>query len=1063
MAKTDAPSAALPDAAARRAISEDLGTSLLVEAAAGTGKTTKLVERMTALIRTGATTIDHLSAVTFTIKASAELSERFQASLETAARESAPEDRPRLEAALSRLDSAFVGTIHAFCARLLRERPVEAGVDPGFAEMDEPENAAARLEAWNRYTERLFTGESPILARLPALGIRLEDLRQTFETLSDNEDVLPAIGPEEPPPDFSAERAAVEKFLEHAIRELPGQMPAGGWSDFQGAVRRAARLVSLRDTSDAPAFAKVLEALHRAKKRATGSGRLRSEFETLLRDTIEPGLTRWRQYLHPILMRAIAPAASDYASWRRRNGRLNFQDLLLLARDLLRRHPQVRRAFQDRFLPILVDEFQDTDPIQAEILFYLTGADADEQDWKKLAPLPGSLFVVGDPKQSIYRFRRADIETYAAVRERMEKSGRVLNLSANFRSTARLCRWVNGVFSKEFPAAATPEQAAWVPLAAQRAEGAPGVFRLQTRTPSSGAAAVVEQDSARIARAIAAMVRCGERRPGDFLVLFRARKFMSDYARALESRGIPYELSGGGAFKDSEELRTLLPLLQAISDPDDPVPFAAVLRGPLFGVDDEALYRHARAGGRFSFRAALPEPADPRIARACQLLAEGEELAATLPPGAAISRLCGRLGWTAYAGSRELADSRAGNLLKAIAAARTFSSEGLDFGAVVAELGRLTGEGYIEEMGARPGRRGAVRLMTLHGAKGLEAPVVFLADPRRESVRPPRFWIDRRGERAEGHWRVIRETEGFGVIEIAEPQGWEEMAAIEKAFDDAEKKRLLYVAATRAREMLVVSIWKQGKSENAQGPWSSLAPFLTEDLLEPAPATQAAPALPLSGLAGELSAFAVRRERRRAESGAATYAVVPVTGIAHAGVPRPAWQRTGRGMSWGRVLHGVLEALMRDSKLDVRACVSNLLAEEDRPAGDLDEIVRIVDGVRGSPLWQRALAAKARFAEVPFALRVPRAELGFSDGPAEPLLQGAIDLVFEEDDGWVLIDYKSDTVKDNLPDLVAFYTPQVDIYRRYWERLTGRPTRAGLFFLETREAVWVPSRSTSSS
>jgi ATP-dependent helicase/nuclease subunit A len=1053
MGKTDARPGALPDEEARRAIREDLGTSLLVEAAAGTGKTTSLVERMTALVRTGTTSIDRLSAVTFTIRAAAELSERFQTSLESAARTAAGDERLRIDAALSHLDSAFVGTIHAFCARLLRERPVEAGVDPGFSEMDEPENAAARLEGWGRYTERLFTGESPILPLLSALGIRLEDLRQTYETLSDNEDVEPAIGPEEPPPDFAAERGVVEAFLARATAELPPEMPPGGWSDFQEAVRRAARIVALRDTSDSAAFARVLEALARARNRSKDAGRLRVEFETLCRETIDRGLCRWREYLHPILLHAIAPAAVEYASWRRQNGRLNFQDLLLLARDLLRDHPQVRRDFQDRFLPILVDEFQDTDPIQAEILFYLTGGEAEEKDWRKLTPLPGKLFVVGDPKQSIYRFRRADIETYGAVRSRIEHSGRVLNLSANFRATGRLCQWVNTAFSKEFPPAATPQQAGWVPLAAQRGEGAPGVFRLQTRTPTSGTAPLVEQDATRIARTIDTAVRGGARRPGDFLVLFRTRKHMSDYARALEARGIPYELSGGGAFKDSEELRTLLPLLKAISDPDDPVPFVSVLRGPLFGVDDEALYLFSRAGGRFSFRAALPEGADPRIARACELLREGDALAGALPPAAAIARLCGRLGWTAYAGARELGDSRAGNLLKAIAAARTFSADGLAFAAVVAELDRLTSEGYIEEMSAQPGRRGAVRLMTVHGAKGLEAPVVFLADPRRERDRPTRFWIDRRGPSARGHWRVIRETEGFGVVEIAQPHGWKEMSEVEEAFEEAEKTRLLYVAATRAREMLVVSIWKQGKSENAHGPWSPLAPYLTEDLSEPAPPAAAEPPPPLSKLPEELSAFARRRQERREESARPTYAVTPVTRVAHAG-PRPAWERTGRGMSWGRVLHRLLEALMRDGTLDVRAYAANLLAEEERSAGDLEEIVRTVEGVRASELWKRAAAAPRRLVEVPFALMVRREELGLADGPAETLLQGAIDLVFEQDGAWTLVDYKSDTVGNNLEELVAFYTPQIAIYRRYWERLTGRPTRAGLFFAETGREVW---------
>ncbi len=1052
-----------PDDEARRAIREDLGTSLLVEAAAGTGKTTSLVERMTALIRTGATTIDRISAVTFTIKAAAELAERFQTSLEAATRGAKGEERGRFEAALSRLDSAFVGTIHAFCARLLRERPVEAGVDPGFAEMDEPENAAARLEAWGRYTERLFTGESPFLPRLSALNVRLEDLRQTYETLSDNEDVVPAIGPEREPPDFSDERAAVERFLVRATAELPSEMPPGGWTDFQEAVRRAARLTALADGTDAPAFAKVLEALEKAKKKATEAGRLRTEFETLCRDTLAPGLRRWREYLHPILMRVVAPASSEYAAWRRRNGRLNFQDLLLIARDLLRDHPRVRRAFQDRFLPILVDEFQDTDPIQAEILFYLTGADTEERDWKKLVPRPGSLFVVGDPKQSIYRFRRADIETYGAVRRRLEACGRVVHLSTNFRATGGLCRWVNGALARQFPAESTPQQAAWVPLSARREDGAPAVFRLQTRTPNQATAPLVAQDSLRIASAIDAAVRKGERGPGDFLILFRTRKFMSEYARALEVRGIPYELSGGGAFRDSEELRTLLPLLAAISDPDDPVPFVAVLRGPLFGVDDEALYRHFRSGGRFSFRAALPAGPDARIARACALLREGEELAATLPPAAAISRLCGRLGWTAYAGARELGDSRAGNLLKAIAAARTFSAEGRDFGGVVAELDRLTNEGYIEEMSAQPGRPGAVRLLTVHGAKGLEAPVVFLADPRRERDRPVRFTIDRRGEPALGQWRVIRETEGFGVVEIAEPPGWEAMEQAEKAYDDAEKARLLYVAATRARDMLVVSIWKQGRSENAHGPWSALAPALTEDLPEgPSVAPGVGPeALP--ELKAELDAFRRREAARRAACAAPTYAAVAVTDIAHP-ADKPAWERTGRGMSWGRVLHGALEAALRDPKVDLRLHAANLLAGEERPAGDLEEVLRIVEGVRESPLWKRALASKHRLAEVPFALPVEAAELGLPGAPASTVLQGAVDLVFEEDDGWILVDYKSDTVTaENRASLEAFYAGQIAHYRRYWERLTGRPTRAGLYFLHTGALVMVPGGSMPSS
>ncbi|HEY6065820.1 MAG TPA: PD-(D/E)XK nuclease family protein, partial [Thermoanaerobaculia bacterium] len=179
-----------------------------------------------------------------------------------------------------------------------------------------------------------------------------------------------------------------------------------------------------------------------------------------------------------------------------------------------------------------------------------------------------------------------------------------------------------------------------------------------------------------------------------------------------------------------------------------------------------------------------------------------------------------------------------------------------------------------------------------------------------------------------------------------------------------------------------------------------------------------------------------------------------VTDLAHDAGALPPWERTGRGMSWGRVLHRLLEELMKDGSLDVRAYAANLLKDEERPATDLDEVVRVVEGVRSSALWRRALAARRSLAEVPFALEVDSGEIGRPDGPARTLLQGAIDLVFEEESGWVLVDYKSDTIAGNLEELVAFYSPQIGLYRRYWEKLTGRPTKAGLYFLSTGQEVW---------
>ncbi|HVQ53889.1 MAG TPA: UvrD-helicase domain-containing protein, partial [Thermoanaerobaculia bacterium] len=802
MTKNDSKSArdaALPDAAARRAIAEELGTTMLVEAAAGTGKTTSLVDRMVALIATGTALVENLSAVTFTIRAAAQLRQRFQNELEKRQQsETNRERRDRLDAALRGLDSSFLGTIHAFCARLLRERPVEARVDPDFREMDEPEDNVARAQAWERFIGRLFAANAPIIVRLAGLGIRVQDLEEAYDALCENSDVEPAIGPETAEPDFGPERRKLDAFLDQAAGAVRAEAGPEGWTGFEQAIRRALRLRGLLDVARGAEFVRVLQALRSSKAKEKAPRAFKLAVETLQEDVVKPALARWAEHVHPIATPILVEARDAYRAWRRQNGLMNFQDLLLDARDLLRDRADVRRALFRRFTPILVDEFQDTDPIQAELLLYLTGTDVEERDWKKLAPAAGSLFVVGDPKQSIYRFRRADVETYSVVRNRIEETGgRVVALSSNFRSTAPLCDWINSVFGRPdfFPADRTPAQAANVPLSAGSAREARGPCVLRLDVPASGNRnePVIREDAERIGRFIADAVAAGERGPGDFLILFRRRRNMKAYARELERRGVPYEIAGGGAFGESAELAALVPLLEALADPDNPVPFVAVLRGPLFGVDDDALYRFVRAGGRFRFTAELPASTDSRIRRAAEILKEGSTLVDALPPAAAIARLCDRLGLTALAGAEELGESRTGNLLKALAAARKFSGEGRDFPGVVAELTRMRDEDLIEQISVDPGRPRVVRLMSLHGAKGLEAPVVFLADPSWDGRFPREYWIDRDADPPAGHFRIIQKVGQRGENDIGLPRQWAEMGRIEDEFEAAERIRLLYV------------------------------------------------------------------------------------------------------------------------------------------------------------------------------------------------------------------------------------------------------------------------------
>ncbi|NIQ39051.1 MAG: UvrD-helicase domain-containing protein [Proteobacteria bacterium] len=1075
----------LADQDARRSIETELETTFLVEAAAGTGKTTSLVRRMVALLREGQTQPDRLAAVTFTRKAGAHLREMFQLGLEEAHRREPDRKRQeRLAIALNELDRCFIGTIHSFCARLLRERPLEGGVDPGFKELDEIEDRAIREEFWGTYVQQKFVEDSALLHQLSDLGIGLNDLRTTYELISGYPDVTITATPVSKP-DLNDVRLDVKRFLSLVQRELPRTVPDKGWDEFQNHLRRALRLRRILDLDVDSDFVRLLESLDHEGRLTQNrwpdksqAKELKNGFDQLREDTIRPALHRWREYVHPILLNTILPAAKNLHGRRLATGQLNFQDLLILARDLLRHHPRVRQNLQERFTHLLVDEFQDTDPIQAEVMLYLTSEASNGADWRRLRPRPGALFVVGDPKQSIYRFRRADIVTYDRMKEIIEHGGgRVLELTTNFRSVNKICEWTNEVFREIFPISGTREQAANSFLSGFRPAGDAwcGVFKLETASHGKrGADLIAQENAAKIARWIRWAIDTGlpvlgengaeethsqAAEPGDFMIILRNRSRLHHYAMALEREGIPYDISGSKAFGESEELALLLPFLRAVSDPDDPVALVSFLRGKLWGVNDNALYQFRRAGGRFSYLTDCPETADGRIAEAFELLREARALAHHLPPGAALGRICERLGIVAHGAAQELGDSRSGSILKAQTLTRCLSAQGRSFRNIIDRLSRLMEDEDVEGMSADPGRMNAVRLMNLHRAKGLEAPIVFLADPCNFSRLPPLFSINRDGAQAEGHF-LIATAEGFQRRELARPQDWNHKVSEEIAFQAAEEDRVLYVAATRARNMLVVSVHrrevKRDGTSRSEGPWTKLSRSLEDELPSAKSLFGRAPRAAHQEWPSKLTDVRVQIKEKHGAVTRPTYAVTQVTRIVHEkDDPYAAHEGHGRGVAWGRLLHRLLESLMRSQVSDVAGYIEFLLKAEGLPLDEADEIVRIIESVRASELWQRACRAKRRLVEVPFALMVPSREMGISEGPEKAVLKGVIDLVFYDHEEWIIVDYKSDPVRDGLPNLISIYVPQISQYRRYWEQLTGEATKAALFFVETGEIKWI--------
>ncbi len=1112
----------LPDAQQRRMILERLDVNMLVEAAAGTGKTTCMVGRMVALLRTGTChSVKKMAAVTFTRKAAAELRSRFRVELERAYRDSEGEERERLRRSLDELEHCFIGTIHSFCGRLLRERPVEARVELGFKELDEAEDKRLRERAWEDFAARTIArDESGLLSRLQRLGLRLSDLRSAFISFCDYPDVQewPGSEKETPMPDTAPVIAELRNYLDH-MESLKPRLPSDtGTCELMPLYRRLPLIARGYDLSRTDQLMEMLSNFDKSPKQTQKAWKSEGKFtqdeakdeaerwKRFREEHVKPMLQAWRVHRYHTVMEVLFAARDQYDRLREEAGCLNFQDLLMRAASLLRDHPHIRRYFQERFTHILVDEFQDTDPIQAEVLFLLAASDPEEKDWRRCRPRPGSLFVVGDPKQSIYRFRRADIVTYSRakgllVENRDRDRGLLVRLSANFRAVPRLIDWTNEVFSPagegsgddisflRFPRYETEASPAYVELRPGReeeAEGAlAGVRCIRIGDDLKREDEVIDWEAGLIARFIRkavdekmtvsrspAEIDAGippQVGPGDFMILTRAHHHLGLYAQKLQLQGIPHQVSGGDALNKLEELGLLTLFLRAVVRPDDPTALVAVLRSELFGVSDADLFEFKRAGGRFHYHAELPEGISEEAARAIgdafRHLRECERRLSVLPPVAALERTVESLGLLPLAASRRGGSQQAGSLLKALELIRGMQDETWSHARLLEYLEGIlkNEEESIDGIAARPPSGGEVRLMTLHRAKGLESPVVFLADPYKGGEHEPALAVDRGGERIRGYLSVWGdEKERKNPTLLAIPPDWDEVSARESEFERAERLRLRYVAATRAGSALIVTLRSKYNDRNFWDPFSAFIP--DESALEDPGDIPPPPSSETATDAEKAGEVLLEIDRKSAEAAIPTHEVRAAKdhALSHlsadsGGISEQATAEEilsegrgegGHGTEWGTVIHLLLENMGKGVTEGLEELAASSLAENDLDPDLAPEAVDMAVSVTRSELWSRSLAAGSRLVEVPFCYAPPEDEGFPGKRQGMPLLlRGVIDLAFRESGGWVLADFKTDDLPaSRLEGAAKRYAPQLQLYSLIFEACTGEPVRERVIY-----------------
>ncbi len=1129
----------LPDQAARDTIAGDLDTTLVVEAAAGTGKTTALVDRVLALLRTGKARLDSLVAVTFTEKAAGEMKLRLRTEIERARRVAKGVELERLDAALSELEAAHIGTIHSFCGDLLRGRPVEAKVDPLFEVAAEDESERLYDEAFTRWFQKTLASPPEGVARVLRRATRdrnqdtpRESLWRAGRNLVDQRDFPTAW--HRPPFD----RAAAITGVLDKLRALARLAPLGPKSDDDYGrwlcksleeVERLVFEIDRRDPSDIDGIEALLRDAVGARARHwnwKGSGQWYNRSEGLARQSVLEMRAETKAELEAVLAQADADLAASlfaelrdvvtmYEDLKARAGKLDFLDLLSLTQKLLAEDASVRKELQERFTHLLVDEFQDTDPLQADILLLLGATDASERDPEKVRVKDGKLFFVGDPKQSIYRFRRADVSLYERIKKRLLDDGaKLVHLTTSFRSAPSIQKLVNAAFEPQMKANEACSQAAYVALDPFRPDpaGRPTVVALPVPRPYSDYGKIASWSiEESLPDAVGAFVEWlvtksgwtvterGSETPVPIearhvcLLFRRLQSFDEDvtrpYVRALEVRRIPHVLVGGRSFHDREEVIALRSAAAAIEWPDDTLSVYATLRGPFFALGDDQLLAFKKAAGhlhplRPRDEAKLTDLTKP-VADALEVLARLHVGRNRRPIADTISQLLETTRAHAGVAIWPSGEQALGNILRVLDIARRFEQRSVtSFRAFVAHMEREAERGGANEAPVVEEGSDGVRMMTVHKAKGLEFPVVILANPTAPLVnRQPSRYVD-----------AARRLCAFPLCGAAP---WELSSRKEEILeqDREEAIRLLYVATTRARELLVLPVVgdprddeKEGwttplddvvtpKSRRASQPAPGCPPFGDETVLErPAKARPIGPALkpglhqPIAGDHGVVvwcpKALPLGRED---DAGLRQDKILRadakgVTGAAQEGVVQHAAWKEARTKA---IAHAstptVIVRTPTEVKDDTTTKVAPVAVEETgaargaRPSGKrfgvlvhavlatvpldadattLADIAKVQGRIVGASEEETAAARDAVSAALahPLLVRARSADRVERETPMilreedGSLLEGVVDLAFHEAEaGWTVVDFKTDV---DLTPRREGYEKQLDAYCR---------------------------------
>lgn len=1114
------PSTAPPDQATRDLVSRDgLRRTLFVEAGAGTGKTTQLVDRIANLVLHEGVRLANIAAITFTEAAAAELQTRIRVQFEKRAATATDEaERERCRQAITDIDLAALSTLHGFASRLLGEFAIAAGLPPRIRVLDEVSSQLAHEDRWARFVDALYDdpANEPALVRAALVGVAFEPrypghatLKDVAAELNDSWDRLTLVAAAEPQPigpvDFTAFDAAVaavvdladtctdpsDKFCVHLTQSLIPQMTA---------------VAAIADPD------RKLAAIHATREWKKGSGGKKDAWGgdvVAAKSTVDAvndaiaeliGTCADEVLRHLIIL--ISAEVLRAAQARREDGGLEFHDLLVLAREVLRTSPEARSRLHERYSHILLDEFQDTDPIQIELALLIAASISGPvpSSWDQFSVDEGRIFFVGDPKQSIYRFRRADIGLFLEARDKFGPDDTWARLTTNFRTVAPILDWVNAFFGETMQSEEAGRQPRYEPLHAWRdadsgADHRPLLLGGPHPDPKVRAGTLREAEAADVARTIAEIRDRPDDWPvqddttkswrparlSDVTVLSPTRTSVPYLRAALEQAGIPYRLATGTLVYDTQEVRDALAALRAVDDPTDELSLVTALRSPLYACSDVDLFTYHQAGGHWDLRAEPPPDlgADHPVSVALAHLRTLWEQRWWLTPSTVLERLLRerRAFLLAFGHPRPTEVWRRLRFL--LDQARAFEeANGGDLRSFV-EWATLQGadSARVHEPLLPETDDDAVRILTIHGSKGLEFAITILTgmttQPGGARVGVSMLWGD------DGQ-PDVRIRKGIATA------NHEPRADLELEMDAHEKLRLFYVASTRARDHLVVSVHHKegGPQTYANRVWTYFTEHpelwraraedppvieqldLLAELVPPtAPSVDSLPAvddrqawieartrmLDSQQAPRVLSATAVARAAVAARSDDA--ALVDDDGFLddldppeadEVDAPAVVDRRRGRaGTAVGRAVHATLQVIDLAEPVALSAQVLRQCQAESIP-----ELADLVAKLVGSALASPTIALAATTAH--------HRELYVAAPVGSRVVEGYIDLLIETPEGLVVVDYKTDAVRSeaDIDAKLAAYELQGASYAVALQAVTGlKVTECRFVFCRPNGAV----------